>query len=122
MLMIILTFALFPIQVGQLGELIKRQDKYSGAVYKRKRRQEHVVLCGEVTADSLRYFLREIFHNNQSVHVSTVVVLCPTKPDTAIETVLLHPLYETRVKWLEGSAMLDLDLHRAEVGTVASLL
>jgi hypothetical protein len=115
MLMIILTFALFPIQVGQLGELMKRQDKYSGASFKKKRRQEHVVLCGEVNADSLRYFLREIFHHEAGIHVSTVIVLCPNKPDTAIETVLCHPLYETRVKWLEGSAMLDMDLHRAEV-------
>jgi hypothetical protein len=114
MLMIVFTFALGPIQVGHLGELLKRQDKYSKH-FTRKRKEEHLVLCGEVNADSLAYFLREIFHHEAEGHVSTVVVLSPTKPDSAIESVLCHPQYETRVQWLEGSAMVDEDLHRAEV-------
>eukprot|EP00935_MAST-01C_sp_MAST-1C-sp1_P000707 g707.t1 len=119
MVLILLFFVLAPISLSNLGQLYSRQDKYSGAMFKRKRRQSHVVLCGEVSADSLRYFLREMFHVSSReggrIHISTVVVLCSRKPDSATEAVLCHPQYETRVRWIEGSAMLDFDLHRANV-------
>jgi hypothetical protein len=93
---------------------MNKQDPFA-ASYKRRRRQRHVLLCGEVHRDSFAYFLREFFHPERRMDIGKVVVLCPWEPDPDTAALLMNPQYETRVQWLRGSAMSDADLHRAHV-------
>ena len=74
------------------------------------------MLCGDVTASALDFFLREYLHPRNMNWKDKVVILCPSLPSHNLRRVLLDPAYEQRVKYLQGSAMSRTDLLRAKAG------
>ncbi|XP_075772290.1 potassium channel subfamily T member 2-like isoform X3 [Pelodiscus sinensis] len=113
-IMICVALIVLPIQFEQLAFLWMERQK-SGGNYSRYRAQteKHVVLCvSALKIDLLMDFLNE-FYAHPRLQDYYVVILCPTEMDLAVRRVLQIPLWSQRVIFLQGSALKDQDLMRA---------
>ncbi|KAF4028763.1 putative ion transporter 2 domain-containing protein [Phytophthora infestans] len=85
--------------------------------YEPDKSTQHVLLCGEVENGAL-LFLHNWLHKDEERRTRRkVVILAPTLPSNDLRRVLLHPDYEERVIYLQGSAMVAADLQRAAAPT-----
>lgn len=112
MVMITATMVLIPSQISKLSQMMAQRSIYGGRV-STTGNKAHVIVCGDVTADSLAHFLREFFHADTALANETAVVLAPREPSFDMKRLIMNSKYDTRVKYLQGSAMLDGDLLRA---------
>ena len=55
LLMVTLTFVLLPLQTSKLIELMNARDPF-GATFRSSRRRPHILICGRVSATTLRHF------------------------------------------------------------------
>ncbi|CAH6787701.1 Kcnt2 [Phodopus roborovskii] len=112
--MICVALVVLPIQFEQLAYLWMERQK-SGGNYSRHRAQteKHVVLCvSSLKIDLLMDFLNE-FYAHPRLQDYYVVILCPTEMDVQVRRVLQIPMWSQRVIYLQGSALKDQDLLRA---------
>ncbi|MBN3290749.1 KCNT2 protein, partial [Polypterus senegalus] len=113
-IMICVALVVLPIQFEQLAYLWMERQK-SGGNYSRHRAQteKHVVLCvSSLKIDLLMDFLNE-FYAHPRLQDYYVVILCPTEMDSQVRRVLQIPMWSQRVIYLQGSALKDQDLLRA---------
>lgn len=112
-LMITASMVIIPSQISKLSQILSQRSPYSGAYNHTGR--PHVLVCGDVAANSLWHFLREFYHADNIHRNERVVVLSPQEPSFEMKRLLNTPGYDTKVKFLQGSAMRDDDLERAGV-------
>ncbi|KAI5613191.1 potassium channel subfamily T member 1 isoform X2, partial [Silurus asotus] len=113
-IMICVALVVLPLQFEELAYLWMERQK-SGGNYSRHRAQteKHVVLCvSSLKIDLLMDFLNE-FYAHPRLQDYYVVILCPTEMDIQVRRVLQIPLWSQRVIYLQGSALKDQDLMRA---------
>jgi hypothetical protein len=116
MVLILLTAVLVPMKVSELIDAMRASDQFSRS-YQPKRNEMFALLTGDVSPNSLNYFLRELFHQEKPDYplIDKLVILCPDNPSNELRDVMGLPAYETRVRWFRGSAMDDADLRRVKL-------
>uniref|UniRef100_A0A8C9RZ16 Potassium sodium-activated channel subfamily T member 1 n=1 Tax=Scleropages formosus TaxID=113540 RepID=A0A8C9RZ16_SCLFO len=113
-ILICVALVVLPLQFEELVYLWMERQKLGGN-YSRHRAQteKHVVLCvSSIKTDLLMDFLNE-FYAHPRLQDYYVVILCPTEMDIQVRRVLQIPLWSQRVIYLQGSALKDQDLMRA---------
>ncbi|KAL3657924.1 hypothetical protein V7S43_017123 [Phytophthora oleae] len=109
--------ALIPIQISGYSYILSRETAFDKK-YEPDKGTQHVLLCGEVENGALLFFLYNWLHKDDERRTRRkVVILAPTLPSNDLRRVLLHPDYEQRVLYLQGSAMVAADLQRAAAPT-----
>merc|ERR1719357_2138487 len=91
-----------------LGQRSKWMGSYSGVKGKR-----HIVVCGNITFESVSVFLKDFLHEDREDVDVEVVFLHRSEPDLEFEGLLKRQ--HTRVKYFQGSLMNAMDLERAKV-------
>jgi len=91
-----------------LGQRSKWMGSYSGVKGKR-----HIVVCGNITFESVSVFLKDFLHEDRDDVDVEVVFLHRAEPDLEFEGLLKRQ--HTRVKYFQGSLMNAADLERAKV-------
>ncbi|ETP07776.1 hypothetical protein F441_16107 [Phytophthora nicotianae CJ01A1] len=115
--MIFFAGALIPIQISGYSYILSRETAFDKK-YEPDKSTQHVLLCGEVENGALLFFLHNWLHKDEERRTRRkVVILAPTLPTNDLRRVLLHPDYEERVIYLQGSAMVAADLQRAAAPT-----
>ncbi|KAL4169017.1 hypothetical protein KRP22_009946 [Phytophthora ramorum] len=108
---------LIPMQISGYSYILSRETAFDKK-YEPDRSTQHVLLCGEVENGALLFFLHNWLHKDEERRTRRkVVILAPTLPSNDLRRVLLHPDYEQRVIYLQGSAMVGADLQRAAAPT-----
>ncbi|KAK6313484.1 hypothetical protein J4Q44_G00168310 [Coregonus suidteri] len=113
-ILICVALVVLPLQFEELAYLWMERQK-SGGNYSRHRAQteKHAVLCvSSLKIDLLMDFLNE-FYAHPRLQDYYVVILCPTEMDIQVRRILQIPLWSQRVIYLQGSALKDTDLMRA---------
>ena len=73
----------------------------------------HIVVCGNITFESVSVFLKDFLHEDRDDVDVEVVFLHRAEPDLEFEGLLKKQ--HTRVKYFQGSLMNAQDLERAKV-------
>ncbi|KAF1795845.1 NAD(P)-binding domain [Phytophthora cactorum] len=108
---------LIPVQISAYSYILSRETAFDKK-YEPDKSTQHVLLCGEVENGALLFFLHNWLHKEEERRTRRkVVILAPTLPSNNLRRVLLHPDYEERVIYLQGSAMVAADLQRAAAPT-----
>ncbi|OWZ10723.1 Voltage-gated Ion Channel [Phytophthora megakarya] len=108
---------LVPIQISGYSYILSRETAFDKK-YDPDKTTQHVLLCGEVENGALLFFLHNWLYKDEDRRTRRkVVILAPTLPSNNLRRVLLHPDYEERVIYLQGSAMVGADLQRAAAPT-----
>lgn len=113
--MIAFAFISGPQMSSELIEKINQQSIYARALYMRKYRSKHVYICGEVNSMAVKDFVGELFHDDHEDDNIHAVVMSPDAPTSAMMQILRDTTYSLRVTFLEGSALSEKDLRRAQV-------
>ena len=80
----------------------------------------HIVVCGNITFESVSVFLKDFLHEDRDDVDVEVVFLHRAEPDLEFEGLLKRQ--HTRVKYFQGSLMNAQDLERAKVSDPSTLL
>ncbi|TKS78470.1 Potassium channel subfamily T member 1 [Collichthys lucidus] len=122
-ILICVALVVLPLQFEELAYLWMESQKLGGN-YSRHRAQteKHVVLCvSSLKIDLLMDFLNE-FYAHPRLQDYYVVILCPTDIDIQVRRILQIPLWSQRVIYLQGSALKDQDLMRANIELIFRLV
>jgi voltage-gated potassium channel len=124
MIMICVAIVSIPKMTNELIEKMALQSVYQRAVFLPKsKKNEHIVICGDMGSVMLVEFFAELFHEDHENENLHVVILQPIAPSISwINHILEHPVYALSVTYLEGTALLEKDLHRAKVATSQAVL
>jgi hypothetical protein len=115
--MCIIGFAIvsIPKMTNELIEKMALQSVYMRNVYVPKtKRSKHVVICGDVTSTSLDEFFEELFHEDHENTDLNAILLLPSPPTTEMIFLLRDSAFCLNLQYLEGSALVDKDLRRAQ--------
>ncbi|EKX45914.1 hypothetical protein GUITHDRAFT_138739 [Guillardia theta CCMP2712] len=114
MIMILSSLATITDQINKLMELLSMASPWARATYQ-SAKYPHVLLCGNVTHSSIRDFLEEFFHPDHGMSDTKVVILGNQVPSASLLSLLSSANYSLRTVYLEGSALVDKDLQRADI-------
>merc|ERR1719158_1801316 len=104
--------ALFAGVLPEILELLGQRSKWMGS-YSGVKGRRHIVVCGNITFESVSVFLKDFLHEDRDDVDVDVVFLHRAEPDLEFEGLLKRQ--HTRVKYFQGSLMNALDLERAKV-------
>jgi potassium channel subfamily T protein 1 len=114
--LIIAALIVLPSQFEQLAVIYMEKQK-SGRYYSKQRAEseKHVVVCStSLQPNLIMDFLNE-FYAHPKLQNFYVVLLSPCELDKNLATILHVPLWAQRVIFIQGSAMNNSDLNRAQV-------
>eukprot|EP01039_Chlorochromonas_danica_P002121 gene2121-2315_t len=116
--MVMIGFAIIsvPKVTNELVEKMNLQTVYMRAAYTPKgKNSKHIVICGDFSSVSLQQLFEELFHEDHENGDLCAVLLFPSPP--AADTILLmcQPRYVAVSIYLQGSALIEGDLKRAQV-------
>merc|ERR1719266_3087258 len=103
---------LFAGVLPEILELLGQRSKWMGSYCVIKGRR-HIVVCGNITFESVSVFLADFLHEDREDVDVEVVFLHRAEPDLEFEGLLKRQ--HTRVKYFQGSLMSANDLERAKV-------
>merc|ERR1719232_2173444 len=103
---------LFAGVLPEILELLGQRSKWMGS-YSGVKGRRHIVVCGNITFESVSVFLKDFLHEDRDDVDVDVVFLHRAEPDLEFEGLLKRQ--HTRVKYFQGSLMNALDLERAKV-------
>jgi len=112
---ILMSFAILvvPMLTNELFDITKKYSEYARAFYKVKKRNNHILICGDISSCSLKEIFEELFHEDHENSNLNAVILLPRPPSFEVLEILKDPVFSLHVTYLEGSALLDTDLKRA---------
>ena len=123
--MILSAIITVPQLTQELIEKMSRSTKYARAVYQPKfKTSQHILICGDITSTALDDLFHELFHNDHDLFDNAdldAVVLQPRPPDSLILEILRRKSSHINLTYLEGSALVDNDLKRAQVETARAV-
>ncbi len=99
---ILFALAAFASCIPELVEMFLATSKYSGTYTARPGRR-HVVVCGDVTTESVQHFLDDFLHPDRQRTDVEVVFMNRSKPDLRLRSILRR--HFSRVKYLEVSRL-----------------
>ncbi|KAK4468280.1 hypothetical protein MN116_008432 [Schistosoma mekongi] len=118
-LFILFALATFASAIPEIVDMFFNVSKYSG-VYQKAEGKSHIVVCGDITTDSVRTFLNDFLHEDRQRSDVEVVFINRSKPDLQLENLLrLHFL---RVKYFRGTVMDHADLRRVKMESADACL
>merc|ERR1719266_1502133 len=103
---------LFAGVLPEILELLGQRSKWMGSYCVIKGRR-HIVVCGNITFESVSVFLADFLHEDREDVDVEVVFLHRAEPDLEFEGLLKRQ--HTRVKYFQGSLMSANDLERSKV-------
>ena len=124
-LFIVTSLIVIPMQVNKLTLLLSMSSAFR-STYTPQNHENHVVVCGHVNdASKLERLFKEFFHPGR--HVSSapdfhLVILSPSEPPEEVRTLLVSPLFDSRVSYIIGSALSTEDLQRARADIASAML
>jgi len=112
---ILMSFAILvvPMLTNELFDITTKYSEYARAFYKVKKRNNHILICGDISSCSLKDFFGKLFHKDYESSNLNAVILLPRPPSFEVLEILKDPVFSLHVTYLEGSALLDTDLKRA---------
>jgi len=103
---------LFAGVLPEILELLGQRSKWMGS-YTGVKGKRHIVVCGNITFESVSVFLCDFLHEDRDDVDVEVVFLHRAEPDLEFEGLLKRQ--HTRVKYFQGSLMNAMDLERVKV-------
>jgi len=105
-----------PRMTNELVEKMGLQSVYARASYTPKGRfSKHIVICGDISSTAVVDFFEELFHDDHENSHLNAVLLLPEPPTVEMILLMRQTKYICAISYLEGSALLDVDLKRAKV-------
>ena len=114
-LLIIVTIYLVPKLTNELLQILENSSVYSRDSYQSNPEIPHLVICGNISADSLKNFCNELFHVDHGQSEKFAVILNPNNPSQDLKIFLHAGQYEVNLKYLQGNPILEKDLKRADI-------
>ena len=112
MCFIIVAIVVLPQQTNELIRLRGIQSEYERNYFVKKNRIPFLILCGDISVDSLKNFCKELFHQDHGNNDKNAVILQQTQPSVETEIFLNTPQYELFLNFIQGSPFLEKDLRR----------
>ncbi|VDL97305.1 unnamed protein product [Schistocephalus solidus] len=116
---ILFALAAFASCIPEIADMLFSTSQYSGRYLKSDNRR-HVIVCGDVTAESVKHFLDDFLHADRRRTDVDVVFINHSQPDLELRSIL-HRNF-TRVKYFQGTVMNHVDLHRVCMSTADACL
>ncbi|KAF5400958.1 Calcium-activated BK potassium channel alpha subunit [Paragonimus heterotremus] len=111
-LFILIALATFASAIPVIAENFFTVRKYSGS-YMKPEGKSHIVVCGEITTDSVKTFLSDFLHEDRQRSDVEVVFINPCMPDLQLQSILR--LHFSRAKYFQGTVMNHIDLQRVRM-------
>ncbi|THD22129.1 KCMA1 [Fasciola hepatica] len=111
-LFILFALATFASAIPEIADMFFTSRKYSGS-YTKPEGKSHIVVCGDITTDSVKTFLSDFLHEDRQRTDVEVVFINPCKPDLQLQSILR--LHFSRVKYFQGTVMDHGDLQRVRM-------
>ncbi|VDP92757.1 unnamed protein product [Echinostoma caproni] len=99
-LFILFALATFASAIPEIADMFLTSRKYSGW-YTKQEGKSHIVVCGNITTDSVKTFLADFLHEDRQRSDVEVVFMNPCKPDLQLQSILR--LHFSRVKYFQVS-------------------
>lgn len=123
-LFIVTSLIVIPMQVNKLSLLISMSSAFRNS-YTPQSHETHVIVCGHVNDSSkLERLFKEFFHPDRYVHAAPeyhLVILSPLEPTEEVRSLLVSPLFDSRVTYIIGSALSMEDLQRVRADVAAAM-
>ncbi|CAL8084951.1 unnamed protein product [Calicophoron daubneyi] len=118
-LFILVALAAFASAIPIIAETFFSVRKYSGS-YTKFEEKSHVVVCGDITTNSVRTFLSDFLHEDRKRKNVEIVFINPTMPDIQLQSILR--LHFECVKYFQGTVMNRDDLRRVKMDQAEACL
>lgn len=118
--LVVLNFYLIPKQTNELIKYMSTSSVYSREVYKSNVEIPHLVICGNVSVDSLTNFCQELFHVDHGLQDRNAVIIQQSLPSQDMKIFLHSGVYEVSLKYLQGNPIFEKDLERADLKTAVA--
>jgi len=124
-LFIVTSLIVIPMQVNKLTLLLSMSSAYRSN-YVPQSHENHVILCGHVNDGSkLERIFKEFFHPDRRIPSAPdfhLVILSPLEPTEEVRSLLVSPLFDSRVSYIIGSALSMEDLQRVRADIASAML
>ena len=118
---IILMIVIVSKQTSELNELMKYNFKYK-LPYKGKN-NDHVILIGNITPNSLFKFCKEFFHPDHKIRASMKILIVQEKePEKDMISVLDNPRYEGKIQYMIGNIFKENVMKSAKINKESKVL
>uniref|UniRef100_A0A4W4HIQ2 BK channel n=1 Tax=Electrophorus electricus TaxID=8005 RepID=A0A4W4HIQ2_ELEEL len=104
--------AMFAHYVPEIAALILNRQKYGGS-YDLTPGKKHIVVCGNITLESVSNFLKDFLHEDRDDVNVEIVFLHHTEPNLELEA--LFKRHFTQVVFFQGSIQNPFDLARVKI-------
>jgi hypothetical protein len=123
-LFIVTSLIVIPMQLNKLNLLISMSSTFRNN-YTPQSHETHIIVCGHVNDSSkLERLFKEFFHPDRYVHSAPdyhLVILSPLEPTEEVRSLLVSPLFDSRVTYIIGSALSMEDLQRVRADIAAAM-
>eukprot|EP01028_Stygiella_incarcerata_P001352 TRINITY_DN12308_c0_g1_i1.p1 TRINITY_DN12308_c0_g1~~TRINITY_DN12308_c0_g1_i1.p1 ORF type:complete len:1161 (+),score=274.19 TRINITY_DN12308_c0_g1_i1:119-3601(+) len=106
-LMVIVGMVLIPAQTLRLVHLLEMEGSVYGASV---RRGKCILISGNVQFGSMFEFLREFYHEDHGIQNTKCIIVNDHEPNSAMRSLLLHPFYESKIRYIRGSLVAPSDV------------
>ena len=119
---VFLAVTLVPSLTSSLIEKMSKASIYARAHFKpRGLNSKHVVICGNLDSVLLGEFFAELFHEDHDDVNLKAVIMQPCSPSPSMVAILEDPLYSLHLTYLDGSALNEADLVRAQIDSAIGI-
>jgi voltage-gated potassium channel Kch len=123
-LFIVTSLIVITMQINKLNLLISMSSTFRNT-YTPQNHETHVIVCGHVNDSSkLERIFKEFFHPDRYVHSAPeyhLVILSPLEPTEEVRSLLVSPLFDSRVSYIIGSALSMEDLQRVRADIASAM-
>ncbi|XP_076855986.1 calcium-activated potassium channel subunit alpha-1-like isoform X2 [Brachyhypopomus gauderio] len=112
LLMVTMSTAMFASYIPEIIELIGNRKKYGGT-YSAVNGRKHIVVCGNITLESVSNFLKDFLHEDRDDVNVEIVFLHNIEPNLELEA--LFKRHFTQVVFFQGSVLNPYDLARVKI-------
>lgn len=114
-LIVIVFISVLQKQISDFSKVNSLTSEYSRVEYIKSQGDiKHILLLGDSQHDAINTFLKECFHSDHGAMDTDVVILRSGPPTEEINNVLKNPQFESKVIYLQGSALSHEDLRRCQ--------
>jgi hypothetical protein len=117
-----ISVVIIPIQANKLSSLLSMGSVFR-TPYTPTHEESHIIVCGFVNdRNKLERFFKEFFHPDRSIDADfKAIVLCPNEPCEEVRSLLVSPVFDSRVVFMVGSALKADDLQRARADIATAI-
>ena len=119
---IVASMVLIPLQVNQLNELLQAKSLFREP-YKTTHDSSHILVCGYVNSrHKLERFAREFFHPDRTLFQDLrALILNPGEPLEEVKSLLINPVFDSKLYYLIGSPLVATDLVKARADAAVAV-